>query len=212
LRSRSAMGYDYACFISYKRPPKPVYPPGVVPRKPGKNLWLQLAEEFEEQLDEFLETRIRIFRDNMLEPGSDYRRDISRSLCRSVCMVALVVPQYFESKWCCAEWAAMQSFESTRLGSGKRGLIIPVVCKGDIDKLKRFIDPRLAFDLRGIVSPTRQLSNVANRRKIATIAEKINTLAQRPPPPQPQDCDNFTVTTGPDEVTPRIEEPSPFER
>ena len=74
------MSYDYACFISYKRPPKPVYPSGVVPRKPGKNLWLLLAEKFEEQLDAFLETRIRVFRDNLLEPGSDYPRYLKESM------------------------------------------------------------------------------------------------------------------------------------
>src|SRR5215469_4879100 len=100
------MDYDYACFISYKRPPKPIYPPGVIARKQTKHIWLQLAETFEQKLDQYLTTGIRIFRDENLQPGIDYPKQISRSLCRSVCMVALVVPEYFESRGCVAEWNA----------------------------------------------------------------------------------------------------------
>jgi hypothetical protein len=205
------MDYDYACFISYKRPPTPSYPPGVIPRKPTKHIWLQLAETFEQKLDQFLNTNVRIFRDEMLQPGVEYPKHISKSLCRSMCMVALVVPEYFESKWCRAEWAAMETFELGRLGKEKQELIIPVVCVGDIDNLKAFFGTRQGVDLRNIVSPSKQLNTLENLRKIASIASTINALANRLPPPD-IDCDNYSLAIGLEEATPKVEEPSPFGR
>src|SRR6516165_6766347 len=170
------MDYDYACFISYKRPPKPVYPSGVTPPKATKHIWLQFAEAFEEKLSPYLTTRIGIFRDEYLQPGIDYQKQISQSLCRSVCMVALVVPEYFESKWCVAEWLAMQDLEEKRLGRGKQELIIPVVCVGEFETLENYLGTRLAkaFDIRNIVSPSRQLNTLTNLRKIEAIARMIN--------------------------------------
>jgi len=86
------MAFSVACFISYKRPPTLLNPPTLLPRPAGKHLWLQFAEVFEAKLAGFLNTNIPIFRDVSLQPGLDYPREFARNLCRSVCMVALVVP------------------------------------------------------------------------------------------------------------------------
>src|SRR5207249_4861575 len=91
------MPYAYACFISYKRPPKRTVPAeDVAPARPPKpHIWLQFAEAFQIQLDQFLTTHERSFRDDALAPGTDYPRGLAKNLCRSRCMVALVVPEYF---------------------------------------------------------------------------------------------------------------------
>ncbi len=208
------MGYSFACFISYKRPPRLVTPPNVLPGPQPKHLWLQFAEAFESQLKTFLNLHIPVFRDEYLRPGTEYPGEFARNLCKSVCMVALVVPEYFESRWCRAEWEAMKSLESGRLGAGKVGLIIPVICVGDRAALEPFFENRQGFDLAGIVSPARQLNSVRNRAKIQSIADIINRYSRSLTGPA-MDCDAFSLKMGPDEmkrdeIAPRIAEPSPF--
>jgi hypothetical protein len=202
--------YSFACFISYKRPPKVVRPPGLLPQREVKHLWMQFAEAFEETLAQFLNTRIPIFRDDYLWPGSAYPAELSSRLCKSVCMVALVVPEYFESKWCRAEWDAMRAFEEDRLGPGKHGLLIPVLCVGDPVALEPLFGTRLHFDLRNIVSPAKQLSTVRNRTTIQNIANIINHHAKTPLPPKKIDCETFSLGIEPEEISPKFSEPSPF--
>jgi hypothetical protein len=172
---------------------------------------MQFAEAFERKLEQFLTADIPIFRDEYLAPGSDYPAELLRNLCKSVCMVALVVPEYFESSWCCAEWKAMQGYEQDRLGRDKHGLIIPVICGGDPTILERFIGPHQHVELRYIDNPARELSNKPNLRKIREIADTINQyarmLALKPPV---IDCDALAVGLGPEQIIPAVSEPSPF--
>ena len=206
------MGYNHACFISYKRPPKKKDVGGLAPAKPPKpHFWLQFAEEFQRQLEPYLNTTVRSFRDEQLQPGSNYPSDLSVNLCRSVCMVALVVPEYFESPWCTAEWNAMAAFEAKRLGQGKHGLIIPVTCVGDPDTLRPLFGPRQDVDLRNIVNPIKQLSSIRSLTKIKAIADTVNKLAKTVPAPDIE-CDNFSLGVGADEMKPMLDEPSPFSR
>jgi len=208
------MAYSFACFISYKRPPRLQTPANVLARPQPKHLWLQFAEAFENQLRTFLNLQIPVFLDEHLQPGTDYPREFARNLCKSVCMVALVVPEYFESRWCLAEWEAMKSLEAGRLGPGKVGLIIPVICVGDRTSVEPFFGNRQGFDLAGIVSPARQLNSVRNRAKIQSIADIINRFSRTLTGPT-LDCDAYTLKMGPDdvgadEIVPQIAEPSPF--
>jgi hypothetical protein len=208
------MAYAYACFISYKRPPKRAAQPAIPGAKPpDKHLWLEFAEAFQVKLDKYLNTQVGSYRDEALRPGADYPRELATSLCKSMCMVALVVPEYFESKWCKTEWEAMETFEQARLGGGKHGLIIPVICTGEPELLKPKFGPRQAVDLRGIVSPAKQLSSIKSLEKIQSVANQINDLA-RNLAASDFDCDNFAreIKIGLDGVTPEIEEPSPFRR
>ena len=90
-------------------------------------MWSQFAETFAGLLQDRLTTNTTVFWDEKLnhDPGKPYPDELSRNLCQSVCMVAVLVPQYLESAWCMAEWRAMERLEIQRLG--KQGLIIPVI-------------------------------------------------------------------------------------
>src|SRR5215470_13136600 len=182
------MAYEHACFISYKRPPKRAAQPAALSAKaPGNHLWLEFAEAFQIRLDKYLTTHVGSYRDEALQPGTDYTTDLANNLCKSMCMVALVVPEYFESKWCTAKWSAMEDFEKVRLGPGKHGLIFPIICTGDPELLKPRFGPRKEVDLREIVSPSRQLSSIRSLTKIQSVANQINALAKTLPAPD-MDC------------------------
>jgi hypothetical protein len=200
------MTYTYACFISYKRPPKRLYPGGVVPPKAEKRIWLQLAEAFQKKLDAYNPSPHPSFRDEILETGRNYSRDISRSLCGSMVMIALIVPEYFESNWCLAEWQAMEDFEQ---GRGESNLIIPIICDGNPEELEQHIGKRKYFDMRNVIGPARQLDNVQNRKIISQIAARIRELEKRLSKPH-VDCSEYQLAVGPEALTPKVPEPSPF--
>jgi TIR domain len=206
------MTYQNACFISYKRPPQRSHRHLSLGKPTPKHLWVEFAEVFQEKLDKYLTTNFPSFRDEHLQPGADYPRELAVNLCKSVCMVALVVPEYFESSWCKAEWMAMASWEEKRVGKGRAQLIFPVICTGEADMLRERFGPRLDVDLRHIVSPVKQMNSINTLRKIRGIAERINSLAKTVPPPD-IDCDTYSLgIVGPDVNTPEVSEPSPFRR
>jgi hypothetical protein len=207
----AAMNYANACFISYKRPPQRLSRRSALGKPQSKHLWIEFAEVFQKRLDKYLTTNLPSFRDEHLQPGDDYPRALAVNLCESMCMVALVVPEYFESSWCNAEWEAMASLEEKRLGKGKFQLIFPVICTGDPAILRPRFGPRIDVDLRDIVSPAKQMDSVRTLTKIRSIAEKINNLA-RTLPVTDFDCSAYSLgTVGPDFSNPKFKEPSPFQ-
>jgi hypothetical protein len=207
------MAYSNACFISYKRPPIYENPRAIALKSTTKHLWLQFVEKFEQLLRERLNTPLQIFRDTNLdaEPGKPYPEELSKNLCRSICMVALLVPQYIESSWCVAEWKAMEDLEAKRLGNRRRGLIIPVIFQGGKEDLAELFGTRETVDLRGIDKPSRQLDSVGNLRKIRAIADTVNDHVKKFAATQ-ADCDGFLIPEGAEKDTPRIVGPSPFRR
>jgi hypothetical protein len=87
-----------------------------------------------------------MYRDDGLRsvPGAHYPVELSRNLCRSVCMIAILVPEYFESSWCKAEWDAMVKLERERVADpGTGGFIIPILFRGDKEKVAEFCGPRV---------------------------------------------------------------------
>lgn len=112
-------GYEYHCFISW---------PSTVNSYMG-----QFAGALKESLTEELAFQItepRVYlapRD--IAPGTQWESDLKEALCGSICMVALCIPVYFHEKhrWCLLEWASMEELTQRRLGSDKRGAIIPIV-------------------------------------------------------------------------------------
>ena len=88
---------------------------------------MEWAEELQKRLVKFLTIGLQPYRDDQLrsKPGVDYPVELSRQLCRSVCLLAILSPEYWESNWCCAVWKAMEKLEAKRL-PGKCALIIPV--------------------------------------------------------------------------------------
>ena len=63
--------------------------------------------------------------------------------------------------------------------------------------------------MSGILSPARELAKRENLALISDIAKQISALARTLPPPA-DECDNYLVDVGADEITPSVDEPSPF--
>jgi hypothetical protein len=206
------MSYTNACFISYKRPPQRVHQRSTLQGPRYRHLWAEFADAFQRKLEGVLSTHLPVYRDDRLSPGDPYPQTLAENLCKSVCMVALIVPEYFESAWCTAEWTAMESFEQKRLGRGATNqLIFPVICTGDPIMLRPKFGRRQEVDLRYIVNPATQLNSVRARNEIIKIATKIDGLI-RTIPSADIDCDDYSLNVGSDISSPQVTEPSPFER
>jgi hypothetical protein len=205
------MVYKYSCFISYKRPPGWTLragPGGV----PAPHALSDTAEAFQERLDYFLSLPVPSFRDVQLEPATKYPEALSQNLCYSLCLVALVLPQYFESAWCVAEWKAMEAFERKRAIQRQQSLIIPVLVGGDPDLLNPKLGGRTSHDLRGVGTPARHFKTPRIIEEIQRIAEAINNMQALMRADGGTECDQFSLGIGTDSVSPDYPEPSPMGR
>jgi TIR domain len=180
--------FEHACFISYKHPPRTA---------PDNHFYKQFVEALKERLEYYLTTGIRTFLDTDADPGTSYPEALSRSLCKSVCLVAVLTPEYPDSSWCQAEWDAMKNLESKRLGPGRTGLIIPVVLRGDVRQWESRYK-RTAVDMRVNV-PTQQLKSIRTSEKVKRIAEQISVFVQQVREPG-ADCDGFRLAVAEDEL------------
>jgi hypothetical protein len=120
------MPFEHACFISYRHS-----------RVPGVQ---KTYETFRDALDNQvgLYLPIRVYLDTGRISGGDFfNKELAFALCRSVCMISLYVPYYFDTNqtYCAREYQAMVRLEKQRLlampkdAQGK-GLIIPIVIRG----------------------------------------------------------------------------------
>jgi TIR domain len=205
------MGYEYACFISYKRPPAWTLRAGPA-GEPARHALSDTAEEFQTRLDYFLTLAKPSFRDVQLEPATKYEASLAKKLCHSLCMVALVVPQYFESAWCVAEWNAMEVFERKRLNQRGKSLIIPVLVGGDPTVLNPKLGGRSSHDLRGVGMPAQHFKNPRILKEVHRIADAINSMEGLMRTDPTTECDQFSLEIGLDSVLPEYPEPSPFAR
>ena len=183
------------CFISYKHPP-------AVRNDGGKHIYLEFVQALEGKLAHYLRT-VRPYRDTTLRqiPGAPYPSELSRALCHSVCMIGVLVPEYSESNWCVAEWQAMEKLERIRLGNGRKGLIIPVLFRGEIGRFQALVGDRQPLDMSTILKPKTQLDNVSYRQKVESLCERIEALAKGSNPSK-VDCDTFKIDEGPEFHTP----------
>ena len=121
------MPIEYCCFISY-------------PHGQG-NVLQPLMKEFLEGLraEVSAQTRKRIWIDfECLEGGDRWNDKLAIDLCKSVCMIVVYTPLYFdpENAFCAREYSAMEMLEEKRLrllasASRNHGLIIPIVLRGE---------------------------------------------------------------------------------
>lgn len=158
--------FKNACFISYKHPP---------PNAPPNHHWFVFANAVRKGISARLDVNIRTYCDVDLKscPGIKYPAALSEELCKSVCLVAILVPQYWESSWCRAEWKAMEDLESERLGKNKKeGLIIPIIYRGETEEWRKLIGVREPTVLN-VLKPATQLDNISNLDKIDKIARRI---------------------------------------
>lgn len=197
--------YEYACFISYRHPPNQY----------EKHFYNEFVEALEDGLKSFLTTSLLPYRDDQLgfNPGVAYPQELSRKLCRSVCLVAVLTPDYPDSNWCRGEWQAMEKLETNRLGVGRKGLIVPIILRGNLEEWRSFVGDRVWVDLRLVQKPREQLDSVKNRRKIEDIAQQISKFVQTLLDPC-EDCDQFQICLGPEQrkSIPTLKDPDPLSR
>ncbi|MFY9608644.1 MAG: toll/interleukin-1 receptor domain-containing protein [Blastocatellia bacterium] len=121
------MPIEYCCFISY--------PHG------QDNVLKPLMKEFFDGLraEVYAQTRKRIWIDfECLQEGDRWNDKLATDLCKSICMVVVYTPLYFdaENAFCAREYSAMELLEEKRLrllasASRTHGLIIPIVLRGE---------------------------------------------------------------------------------
>lgn len=173
--------FEHACFISYKRPPIGA---------PERHFYRQFVLALRDRLEYYLPTNIRSFLDEDADPGASYPIELSRKLCKSVCFVAVLTPEYLDSSWCQAEWRAMIDFEAKRLVREQFGLVIPVVLRGELKQWETLYN-RKPVDLR--VDVPGQLSNIKRSiaiKQIADIVAKfVETIGSAG-----ADCQNFRLS------------------
>jgi hypothetical protein len=196
--------YVHSCFISYKHPP--VYDNADTSR----HFWMEFITTFQAKLGAFMTLGLPMYRDDQLQsvPGAGYPTVLSQNLCRSVCMIAILVPEYMESSWCQGEWKAMEKLERERAADpGIGGSIIPILFRGDKAKAAEFCGPRVLLDFRHIAKPSIQLNTIDSRVRIEDIARRIAQLANYP---SPTDCSTFNIAVGAEVVDPGHDDPDPL--
>src|SRR3954464_6563241 len=112
------MPYLHSCFISYKHAPSYEGMPDI------KSVWVEFVEALAAGVAKFPAVPLPPYYDVRLkrQPGIAYPEELSLRLCSSICLIAILQPEYLESRWCLAEWNAMEQLEAIRLG-GRQGLI-----------------------------------------------------------------------------------------
>jgi TIR domain len=195
--------FEHACFISYKHPPKTA--------RGDRHFYKEFVQEFQKRLEYYLNTEIRTFLDTDSDPGSSYPKELSRKLCKSVCLIAVLVPEYPDSEWCKAEWEAMVKLESKRLGEGKVGLIIPIALRRKPEEWNSLLK-RKPIDFSSVAVPIKQLDSVKNSQKIQEIADLISGYVKRVPEPC-DDCTQFMLAVAEDKLQapPTFPDPDPFD-
>jgi hypothetical protein len=169
LSTRSEISIVNACFVSYSRSENQFYTETVK----------SFLEVLEGQISLFI-PKAKIYWDKRLEYGDIFDPELATQLCHSACMIMLYNPFYFdlECPFCAREYQAMvrleqMRFDVTPAALKNRGLIIPVVIRGE-DSLPREIKSLrnyVTFD-RDLLQPT-DFEKRSLRKKIREIAEVV---------------------------------------
>jgi hypothetical protein len=168
------MPFEYACFISY--------PHG------QRELLRRMVEDLYEALSNEIECFFRskkIFLDEKELIGGDRTETLAKSLCKSICMIVVFTPAYFdEEHTCCArEFKAMEKLEKARLKYLKKseldksGLIIPIIFRGKIDDLPMEIRKRQYYFFADFLLSSEHIcKHDKYAGQITEIAERIHKI------------------------------------
>ncbi len=117
------MPFEHACFISFSR-------------GNNKRINNQINEVVQGLKDHLsfeiacLTNDLDVFYDeDFIKGGDSLEESIAYHLCRSICMIVVYMPIYFEKDWCRREYKAMWDLEKRRLnalGEDMHKLIIPL--------------------------------------------------------------------------------------
>jgi hypothetical protein len=138
------MPIKHACFISYRHGQ----------RKLAERIINDLSDALASELEAWLEQDVYVDRER-LKGGEFYNEALAQALCESVCMILIFTPTYFsiDHTFCAREYKAMERLEEQRfqaLGGRvdkRRGLIIPIVFRGEDYLPKEIKERRLYYNL-----------------------------------------------------------------
>jgi TIR domain len=147
------MPIKYACFISYRHGQ----------RKLAERIINDLYDALESELETWLDEKVYLDRER-LKGGDFYNEALAKALCESVCMIMIFTPTYFSADhtFCTREYKAMEKLEEQRfqaLGERvdkRRGLIIPIVFRGEDYLPKEIKDRRLYYNFDKFLNERRR--------------------------------------------------------
>jgi hypothetical protein len=188
------MPFKYSCFISYRHGQ----------RRLAERIINDLSDALASELELWLDEEVYVDRER-LKGGEFYNEALATALCESVCMIMIFTPTYFDKNniFCAREYKAMERLEERRLqavgraADKKRGLIIPIVFRGE-DYLPKEIKERrqyYKFDdfLMSDVEISRHPDYAPKIREIAEIIREhyklLTALAEDPC----ESCSSFTL-------------------
>lgn len=111
--------FEYSCFISY-----------YLDRSNQTRYFIrELKEAFEDTISSYFVNDIKIFCEDPDRRGNNNTlEERQQALCRSVCMILVFSPPYFEENYCVSEYLAMKNLESHRIQTlGEHNTILPLV-------------------------------------------------------------------------------------
>jgi hypothetical protein len=204
------MPFKHACFVSYRHHEQ---------SEIAERFITDLCRAVRNELTMLLTEGIYIDREG-LRAGTFYNPALADALCKSVCMIVVYTPTYFdlEHLYCAREYLAMEKLEKTRLArlAGQQGrdasLIIPIILRGENSltpsirthrhyyTFERFsLTSRVLARNPQFENAVRQIASVIHERKqvLAPLADELTC-----------DCHNFKLPTD-DEVRPWIEKMIP---
>lgn len=165
------MGFSHACFISYRNSHM----------EKTVTFIEQFVDALENCLDQYIPHDVDVYIDrDRLKAGYKFNIAITKALRESLCMVAILSPNYFNSEYCRREYVAMEHIEEkrrqkVRLPPEEKGLVIPVLVWGAEEDLPREIRDNTQF----IAMPFK-LTNLRGEIKhdpnLSPIVEKIGDL------------------------------------
>jgi hypothetical protein len=125
--------YKYDVFISYKR--------GDVREQWLDQIFLPLFTSF---LSGLMPAHPRIFVDREdLKPGIPWKPQVTEALARSKCMIAILSPAYFSSRWCMMEFYPMYyrqvALQKAQIIPSSQSLIAPLVGQGPKEFFPQFV-------------------------------------------------------------------------
>lgn len=132
------MSLKHACFISYAH----------AKGKLINSFVEKFSEVLSDELEAYFDEDLWIDREK-LNTGEDLELALAEAICKSVCVVVLFFPRYTRREWCMRELAHAERIERERLSQLKgcytpsRGIIIPVVLRGDPEDMPEIIKRRV---------------------------------------------------------------------
>jgi len=162
-------GYKYHCFISW-------------PRTMNKDLTdcaKRLKDAIEQQLALSIPTP-RVFLDENISAGTDWKKVLGQALCKSLTMVAVCAPIYYHPShyWCGLEWSAMEMLNQRRIPNSAIKTIIPIIIRA-VDPLPAAVASIQYRDFSKLtIMGWKYYQTQEFRKQVAEIADSIEQVAR----------------------------------